>query len=329
MNTTRRRLILGAIPGAILGAGIALTGVARPARAADAAPIRMGYIADYFGASIAAIATEQGLWERHGLAPELKVFTNGPIQVQALNAGSLDFAYIGPGALWLPASGQARIIAVNALGNTDRVIAQPGIDGIAGLRGRKVGVPEGTSGDMLLRLALERAGMAPGDIEVVRMDPPTIVTAFASGQIDGAGIWYPFVDVIRQRVPGLHEFASNADFFPDIAFPSSFIVGEAKARDTELVGRVIAVIKQAGDWRREHPAEAVAITARFLGVPETPLLAESRLATLPSSAELEALTREGKVAQWFDRLAGLYASFGKIEKPLPASEFYLGQLYAP
>nr|WP_237763617.1 hypothetical protein [Falsirhodobacter sp. alg1] len=31
----------------------------------------------------------------------MSVFTNGPIQVQALRAGSLDFAYIGSGALWL------------------------------------------------------------------------------------------------------------------------------------------------------------------------------------------------------------------------------------
>nr|WP_081858690.1 aliphatic sulfonate ABC transporter substrate-binding protein [Pseudorhizobium pelagicum] len=299
-----------------------------PAAAEDVDSIRMGYIADYFGTSIAAIATEEGLWAKHGLDADLKVFTNGPIQVQALNAGSLDFAYIGPGALWLPASGQTKVIAVNALGYTDRVIAQPGIENIAGLKGKKVAVPEGTSGDMLLRLALKKAGMTLDDIEVITMDPSTVVTAFVSGQVDAAGIWYPFVDVIKTRVPTLKELSSNEDFFPDIAFPSSFIVSDEKANDVEVIKKVNAVIKEAIDFRRENPEKAVAITASFLNVPEGPLMTESTLARLPSSAELEQLTRDGKVANWFDTLAGLYADFGKVENPVPAADFYMGELYA-
>lgn len=309
-------------------AAVSVLALSGPALAEEVVNIRMGYIADYFGTSVAAIATKEGMWAKHGLKADLKIFTNGPIQVQALNAGSLDFAYIGPGALWLPASGQAKVIAVNALGYTDRVIAQPGIKTIADLKGKKVGVPEGTSGDMLLRLALKKAGMTLSDINVIPMDPSTLVTAFVSGQVDAAGIWYPFVDVIKKRVPELKELSSNEDFFPDIAFPSSFIVSDAKSKDVEVIKKVDAVIKEAIDFRRENPEKAVAITASFLNVPEGPLMVESKLARLPSSAELEKLTRDGKVTAWFDTLAGLYADFGKIKKPLPASEFYLGKLYA-
>ncbi|MFV0493357.1 MAG: aliphatic sulfonate ABC transporter substrate-binding protein [Pseudorhodobacter sp.] len=295
---------------------------------AETDKIRMGYIADYFGTSMVAIATAQDLWAKHGLEADLKVFTNGPIQVQALGADSLDFAYIGAGALWLPASGQAKVIAVNALGYSDRVIAQPGIESIEDLKGKKVGVPEGTSGDMLLRLALQHAGMSLEDIEVVKMDPSTTVTAFASGQVDAAGIWYPFVEVIRSRVPDMKELSTNEDFFPDIAFPSSFIVSDTMAGNEAVIRKVNAVIKEALDFRRDNLEEAVSITAKFLNVPEEPLAKEAVLAKLPSSAELEELTREGKVAGWFDTLAGLYADFGRIENPLPASEFYLGDLYA-
>ena len=62
--------------------------------------------------------------------------------------------------------------------------------------------------------------------------------------------------------------------------------------------------------------EAVAITAKFLNVPEGPLSKEAKLAKLPSSKELEDLTRSGKVDAWFDTLAQLYADFGKIKDPL-------------
>ena len=88
------------------------------------------------------------------------------------------------------------------------------------------------------------------------------------------------------------------------------------------------MIKTANDFRRENPEEAVRITADFLNVPIEPLMAESQLARLPSSAEYEELTRGGQVENWFGTLASLYEQFGKIEDPLPASEFYLGDLYA-
>lgn len=309
-------------------AAVALAGAAiMPISAQELTKIRVGYIADYFGSSMVAIASEQGLWEKHGLEAQLNVFTNGPIQVQALGAGSLDFAYIGPGALWLPASGQAKVIAINALGYTDRVIAQPGIETIEDLRGKRVAVPEGTSGDMLLRLALDKAGMTLDDVEVVSMDPSTIVTAFASGQVEGAGIWYPFVDVIRQRVTELKELSSNEDFFPEVAFPSSFIVSNAKAGDEETIRKMNAVIKEALDYRRDNIDEAVQITAAFLGVPVEPLAAEAPQARLPSSEELEQLTADGSVNGWLDTLAGLYVDFGRITDPVPASEFYLSDFY--
>jgi len=297
------------------------------ALAQDKTHIRMGYIADYFGTSMVAIASELNLWQKHGLEVELSVFTNGPIQVQALAAGSLDFAYIGPGALWLPASGQAKVISVNALGYTDRVIAQPGIETIKDLAGKRVGVPEGTSGDMLLRLALDREGMSLDEIEFISMDPSTLVTAFSSGQIDAAGIWYPFVDIIRARIPDLRELASNEDFFPQVAFPSSFIVANDKADDEATIRKVNAVIKEAIDYRRENLESAVSITAGFLGVADELLAAEAVQAQMPSSQELEALTIDGSVQAWFDTLAGLYVAFGRIENPLPASEFYLGKFF--
>jgi ABC-type amino acid transport substrate-binding protein len=163
--------------------------------------IRLGYIADYQNVSLPAIAADQKMWQAEGLVPDVKVFTNGPIQIQAMGAGSLDFGAIGPGALWLPASGRTKVVAVNLLTFSDRVIGQPDITSIAALKGKKVGVPQGTSGEMILRLALGKAAMTVDDIQVIPMDPSTIVAAFSSKQIDGAGLWYPLVEVIKRRVP--------------------------------------------------------------------------------------------------------------------------------
>ncbi|SKA39210.1 aliphatic sulfonate ABC transporter substrate-binding protein [Consotaella salsifontis] len=289
--------------------------------------VRVGYIADYFGTSMVAVAKHLDLFKKNGLDAELKVFTNGPIQIQALGAGSLDYAYIGPGALWLPATGKAKVIAMNALGETDRVISRPEIKTIKDLAGKKIGVPEGTSGDMVLRLALEKNGMSLKDVKMVPMDPSTVVTAFGSGQVDGAGIWYPFVQVIRDHLGDINELAGNADFFPEVSFPSVFVAGNDAVKDAETVDKMIKVIREAIDYRKEHPEESVQITAKFLGVDPAPLLAESKNARILSAEEFDALVKDGSVDKWLDKLASLYEQFGKIKDPQPASEFFLADAY--
>ena len=308
----------------VAASAAAVCAVARPAFAAD--PVRIGYIGDFNGASLAAIATDQNLWAGQNLQPDLKVFTNGPIQVQAFGSGSLDFGYVGPGALWLPASGRAKVIAVNNLGQADRVIAQAGFHTLADLKGKKVGVPEGTSGDMLLRLALQKQGMAPTDVELIRMDPSTVVAAFASRQIDAAGIWYPLVGVIKQRIPDLVELAKNADFFPEIAFPTAFVCRNDVADD--LSRRVIAVLKQANDFRAAKLDASIALTAKFIGVPADQLAAEAANSRFLTTRELEASAADGTTAGWLTTLNAMFKSFGRLPEPLDPKVYFRADLYA-
>jgi NitT/TauT family transport system substrate-binding protein len=122
----------------------------------DVLQVDFGYIPDFNGTSLLAIAEDQGYWDKYGLDVTATSFTNGPLQIQALGTGDLDFGYIGPGAMWLPASGQAKVVAINTLGQADRVVAQAGVDSVEDLAGKTVAFPEGTSGDMILTLALGR-----------------------------------------------------------------------------------------------------------------------------------------------------------------------------
>src|SRR5699024_3767971 len=200
---------LAALPA--LGA-LASCGSSNSGDSGDTTTITFGYTPDFNGASLLAVDEANGLWEKEGLKAEPQSFTNGPLQVQALGTGDLDFGYIGPGAMWLPASGKASVLTVSGVGQADRVIAQAGISSIEDLAGKKVAIPEGTSGDMIVQLALKEAGMSIEDVEKVAMDPATVVSAFSSGQVDAAGIWYPMIDNIKAQVPDLVELAQNSDF---------------------------------------------------------------------------------------------------------------------
>ena len=321
----RRTLIKATLSGVAIGLPSLQTALAQGAPM----KVRMGYIGDFLGASMIAVANKLDLWKKHNLAPDIKVFTNGPIQIQALGSGDLDFGFIGPGALWLPITGKAKVIAINVVGFSDRVIGQAGIKSLQDLKGKTVAVPEGTSGDMLVRLALQKAGMKLDDIKRVTMDPSTIVTAFISGQVDGAGIWYPHVGTIRQRVPNLNELFTNKDALPKNSFPSAFVMRPDldSAAGRPMHDAVVRVIKEASDWRANNVSQAVDLTAALMNAPRANLETESKFAEYYSSAELAKLTEDGTVNSWLNGMNEMFKSFGRVPEMVDAQKYYMGARY--
>ena len=313
---------------AALGVAAALTLSACGGDDSDGEKVTFGYIGDYNGTSLLAIAEDQDLWEKHGLEVDAKVFTNGPLQIQALGTGNLDFGYIGPGAFWMPASGQAKIVAINTLGNADRVIAQSGTTSIEQLKGKTVAVPEGTSGDMILKLALEGAGMTKDDVKVVNMDPSTIVSAFASKQVDAAGFWYPAIATIKDQVPDLTELAKNSDFESQMTFPTAFVAGnDVVADEEEKTEKTIAVLREAMEYRTAHMDESIELTAEMLGVPVEQVEADAANVQVLSVDEVDEMTKDGTIDQWLTTMTDYFVEAGQLESSVDPDTYYTGDLF--
>ncbi|MFD7310762.1 aliphatic sulfonate ABC transporter substrate-binding protein [Promicromonospora sp. NPDC059942] len=290
--------------------------------------VNFGYIPDFNGTSLLAIAEDQGLWAEHGIDVTTSSFTNGPLQIQALGTGDLDFGYIGPGAFWLPASGQAKIVALNTLGRADRVVAQPGIDSVEDLKGKTVAVPEGTSGDMILTLALAEAGMTKDDVELVPMEPPAIVAALSSGQVDAAGFWYPALATVKEQVPDLVELAQNTDFEETVAFPTAFVAGnDVVADEPEKVDAVLQVLREAMDYRTENMDEAIALTAAFNDLEPADVEADAANVDILSADDVDALTQDGTADTWLTGMQDYFVGSGQLPEAVDPSEFYLGDQF--
>ncbi|PZU39225.1 MAG: aliphatic sulfonates ABC transporter substrate-binding protein [Microbacterium sp.] len=290
--------------------------------------VNFGYIPDFNGTSLLAIAEDQGIWEEHGLNVTTSSFTNGPLQIQALGTGDLDFGYIGPGAMWLPASGQAKVVAINTLGQADRVVAQPGIDSVEELAGKTVAVPEGTSGDMILTLALEDAGMTKEDVNLVPMEPAAIVAALSSGQVDGAGFWYPALATVKQQVPDLVELADNTDFEDRVAFPTAFVAGnEVVDEDPEKAERVLAALRDAIEFRYDNMEETIQLTADFLAIDAAQVEADAGNVQVLSLDEIDTWTEDGTIDTWLSGMNDYFVGAGKLTDPTDPSTFYTGDLF--
>ncbi|MEU7854138.1 aliphatic sulfonate ABC transporter substrate-binding protein [Nonomuraea sp. NPDC049141] len=290
--------------------------------------VNFGYIGDFNGASLLAVANEQGLWKKHGIDVKTSVFTNGPLQIQALGTGDLDFGYIGPGAMWLPATGKAKVVAMNTLGNADRVIAQAGTATMADLKGKTIGVPEGTSGDMILTLALKKAGLTKNDVKIVPMDAATIVSAFTSKQIDAAGFWYPAIATIKKAVPDLVELAKNEDFADTVSFPTAFVAGnDVVAKDQGKAQKVIAVLRDAIQYRSDHLDETVASTAKMLNQPADQVKADAANSKVLSLSDLDGYTKDGTIDKWLTGMNDYFVGAGKLTGPVAPKTYYTADLF--
>lgn len=330
MTSTRVSRSLKALAVALPIALVAGCGGSGEGDGGDNPTVRFGYIADFNGAYQLAVAEELGLWEKYSVDVEPVVFTNGPLQIQAMQTNDLDLGSVGPGALWMATTGQADVVAINGLGVNDRVVALPGagIEEIEDLRGRDVAVPEGTSGDMILRVALENAGMTRDDVNVVAMDPSTVVSSMTSGQIDAAAIWYPLLDTIEEAQPELVEVASSTDFYPEYTFPGTIVARNGFTDENrEAVIRFVQVLQEANDYREENFEETLALTAGFLDVEEDNVRSNAENIMYPSTADLVEQSQDGTAAGWLAGLGDLFEGMGQIDDALPVEDYFQSDLW--
>lgn len=96
-------------------------------------------------------------------------------------------------------------------GDTQGIVAAPGteIETVADLAGRSVATNEGGTGEYLLRLALDQAGMTIGDVVPVPLSPPEAAAAFATGRVDAWATWDQYL-AAAELTPGAHLVATGA-----------------------------------------------------------------------------------------------------------------------
>src|SRR4051812_9377389 len=225
--------------------------------------LRLGYFANVTHAA-ALIGVQQGF-----IADELgdtklttQVFNAGPDEVEALFAGGLDAAYIGPSPT-INAYGQSdgdaiRIIAGAASGGAQLVV-RDGIDSAADLKGTTLASPQlGNTQDVALRTWLTEQGLknsvsGGGDVTVAPTANSDVLNLFSSGDLDGAWVPEPYASRLVLEGGG-HVLVNEKDLWPDGEFVTTHLIVRTeflqKYPDTVaalLRGHVAAVELATGD----------------------------------------------------------------------------------
>lgn len=185
-----RGLCVGLVLMLALVWGTAIWGTAR---AAD--EIRIGGSS---GTSTTMIwmADEIGAFERHGVAVEIVPFDAGWRSVKALQKGEIDLATATGYAFVKMGLKDPDLMAVSKLTHDEDngIVARRdhGIENPADLRGRRVGLTLGTSGEFFLAQFLLSAGIPTDAVTLVDLKPGEIVEHLVAGKIDAGSSWDPW-----------------------------------------------------------------------------------------------------------------------------------------
>ena len=165
---------------------------------AQAPKVRIGYNIN-LGNSPAPVAAERGIFRKHGVDADVKVFASGPALTQAMATKQVDLAYVGflPAYGWLEREVPTVAIAQSSYGLGSIVVrADSGITSLADLRGKSIaGSRKGSGNDAILRILLlrELAKLEPDrDVQVVGMGEEGKGEALLEKKVDAAFLVEPF-----------------------------------------------------------------------------------------------------------------------------------------
>ncbi len=226
------------------------------APAAKPVEINVAYMPNFASLNTVVTGIKMGYFEEQGIKVNLVEFADGPTIIAAMESGSIDIGYIGPGAHKLCIEGRATIFATSHFGNADEVIgsASKGITKIEDLKGKKIAMASGTSSETILDLTLKKAGLTKADVTILDMDASAIVTAMISGSVDACATWSPNTFAIKDAMGNdAVALSNNVMFIDESPSIASWIVNPNYATDNaELILRYTKALYKAMDYRADE-----------------------------------------------------------------------------
>jgi sulfonate transport system substrate-binding protein len=229
---------------------------------------------------VGTLGTTKALFEASGVGKDLpyrlewSTFPTGPRLVEAARAKAVD---IGQTAEIPPIFAQAantpvKIVAAEKLTDPGRsplaivVPKESPIAGVAQLKGRKVGVTQGTIVQYFAIKVLQRAGLAYSDITPVNLSPADGVAALRRGDIDAMSLIDPTLARATATI-GARVLVTGAGYTAGVNYQ---LIRTDVLADSGRAGAVVDFLRRsvrARRWANSHPQEWAAAYAKANNIP--------------------------------------------------------------
>ncbi len=220
-------------------------------------------------------------------------FNAGPVQLEALNVGSIDFGDVGEAPPIFAQAAGAQLVYAGATvprPALEAVIVPKGspIRSVADLKGKRVAYNKGSNVQYFLVKLLEKNGLKYGDVQSIFLAPADARAAFERGAIDAWIIWDPFLAAAQKQldarllVDATGVVNNRAYYFTSRDFAT---------RNADVLRIAIEEVNAIDTWASKNKDAAAAELSAVLGLDKsiTDLyLSRARFGTAPVTREILA-----------------------------------------
>jgi NitT/TauT family transport system substrate-binding protein len=187
--------------------------------------------------------------------------------IEALFAGALDLAYVGPNpaiAGYVRSKGEALRVIAGATSGGAAMVVRPaaGIQQPEDFRGKKIATPQlGNTQDVALRAWLQAHNLKTrekgGDVLVFPIANPDQITLFLKGEIDAAWAPEPWASRLIQEA-NARLFLDERDLWPNRQFVTAHLIVRTSFlhEHPDVVKNWLRAHIELTDWINAKPMEA-------------------------------------------------------------------------
>ncbi|WP_285241704.1 ABC transporter substrate-binding protein [Pseudarthrobacter sp. MEB009] len=306
-------LVLLIVVGAVVSSTVSRNASAEAAEPTPAAELKLGYFGNVTHAP-ALVGIKQGfLAEALGNTTlSTETFNAGPAAIEALNAGAIDAAYIGPNPAinsFVKSQGQSVKVIAGAAAGGAQLVVKPEIKTPADLKGKTLASPQlGGTQDVALRAWLAGNGYktnvdGSGDVAINPTENSQSLKLFQDGKLDGAWLPEPWASRLvltagAQVLVDEKDLWDGAETGKPGEFPTTILIVNQKfaADHPDTVSALLRGHARSVDWLNTAPTadKAAVINAALQG---------SAGAALPEDVLARSLAN---ITFTLDPLAGSY-----------------------
>lgn len=230
-------------------------------------PLRLAYFPNLTHAPALVGVAGRYAKDLPSVVVQSRVVNAGPEAMEALLAGEVDMAFVGPSPAintFLKTKGQALRIVAGACEGGASLMARGDapIASVRDLDGRTVAVPQlGGTQDVSLRHFLAANGLQPrekgGTVSVVPLANADILTQFKRGALDAAWVPEPWASRLATEA-GAKTAVDERTLWPDGRFTTTVLVASRafESKFPNVVRDFVRAHEATVAWMGAHPAEA-------------------------------------------------------------------------
>ncbi|WP_263635099.1 sulfonate ABC transporter substrate-binding protein [Janthinobacterium lividum] len=298
-----RRTTLGLLFAA--AAGVMAAGMPIAAQVQAKGEVRIGYQKYGTLTLLKGRGTLEKRLAEQGVGVKWTEFPAGPVLLEGLNVGSIDFGTVGEAPpIFAQAAGANLVYVGNEPASpASEAIVVPkgsGLRTLADLKGKKIALNKGSNVHYLLLKALEKAGVAYADIQPVFLPPADARAAFERGSVDAWAIWDPFLAAAEKQL-GARVLADGKGLVANYQF---YLASRTYAeKHPEILRIVLDEVAKVDDWGRNNPDEVATILSAQTGLgKDVVALAASRYAYGVKPVSVDVIASQQRVADAFSSL---------------------------